>query len=194
MTAQELAHVDKAGEGEAEVDIFHPQSEFETFPGGGHLERSQGKLHGDVKAKVLKCTQLIFFNNISTHSRSCDEDESDSVVEVADEDDGSGEEEDVSDEEGNGEAVERDVGNLGSREGINWEALTLEQQQRQPRRIRGSLGILKKPQPGLSRVFQSISLDSFTLLSTGTTSKPQKISRSIKVTSEVLLWWQLTAR
>ena len=94
---------------------------------------------------------------------------------AGDEEVGSGDDEDTSEEEA-GEAGERDLGNLGagtsSREGINWEALTLEQQQRQPRRIRGSLGILRKPQPGLSRVFQSISLDSFTLLSTGTTSKP----------------------
>ena len=77
-------------------------------------------------------------------------------------------------EEATGEdAEERKDGGTSSREGINWDALTLEQQrQRQPRRIRGSLGILRKPQAQLARVFRSISLDSFTLLSTGTTSKP----------------------
>ena len=93
-----------------------------------------------------------------------------------DEEDGSGDDEDTGSEEEAGEAGERDLGDLGggtsSREGINWEALTLEQQQRQPRRIRGSLGILRMPQAELARVFQSISLDSFTLLSTGTTSRP----------------------
>lgn len=111
-------------------------------------------------------------------SRSCDE-ESDSVVEVGDgESDGeSSDEEETSEEaaasdEETEEAGER-KGNAGSREGIDWEALTLEQQ-RQPRRVRGSLGILRLPQTELARVFQSISLDSFTLLSTGTTSKPQK--------------------
>ena len=115
-------------------------------------------------------------------SRSCDEEsheESDSVVEVGDgEVDGeSSDEEETSEEadpgeEDTGEAAERQGAGTSSREGINWEALTLEQQQRQPRRIRGSLGILRMPQAELARVFQSISLDSFTLLSTGTTSKP----------------------
>ena len=82
-----------------------------------------------------------------------------------------GEEADAGEEE-TGEAVERKGAETSSREGINWEALTLEQQQRQPRRIRGSLGILRMPKAELARVFQSISLDSFTLLSTGTTSRP----------------------
>ena len=123
-------------------------------------------------------------------SRSCDEEsheESDSVVEVGDgEVDGeSSDEEETSEEaaasdEETEEAGER-KGNAGSREGIDWEALTLEQQQqrRQPRRIRGILGILRLPQTELARVFQSISLDGFTLLSTGTTSKPQEQSEMV---------------
>ena len=122
-------------------------------------------------------------------SRSCDEEsheeESDSVVEVGDgEVDGeSSDEEETSEEaaasdEETEEAGER-KGNAGSREGIDWEALTLEQQRRQPRRIRGILGILRLPQTELARVFQSISLDGFTLLSTGTTSKPQEQSEMV---------------
>ena len=67
----------------------------------------------------------------------------------------------------------KDDGRTSSREGIDWDALTLEQE-RQPRRVRGGLGILRKPEAGLAKTFQSISLDSFTLLSTGTTSKPRK--------------------
>ena len=87
---------------------------------------------------------------------------------------GTSEEAAASDEET--EEVAERKGNVGggtsSREGIDWEALTVEQQQqRQPKRVRGSLGILRRPQAELSRVFQSISLDSFTLLSSGTTSK-----------------------
>ena len=125
-------------------------------------------------------TKLIFYNKILfINSRSCDEEESESVVEVSEEEeDGSSDEEETSEEADAGEeasgedAEERKVGGTSSREGINWDALTLEQQQRQPRRIRGSLGILRKPQAQLARVFRSISLDSFTLLSTGTTSKP----------------------
>ena len=72
-----------------------------------------------------------------------------------------------------------------SREGIDWEALTLEQQQRQPRRVRGSLGILRKPQLELGRIFQSISLDSFTLLSSGTTSRQRAIGDKCQLES---LW------
>ena len=89
---------------------------------------------------------------------------------------GTSEEATVSDEETE-EVAERKgnaSGGTSSREGIDWEALTVEQQQqqqRQPKRVRGSLGILRLPQTELSRVFQSISLDSFTLLSSGTTSK-----------------------
>ena len=108
-------------------------------------------------------------------------------MEVAEEGDGSSDEEETSEEADAGEeetagedadasdeeAAERKGAGTPSREGINWEALTLEQQQRQPRRIRGSLGILRQPQAELAlRVFRSISLDSFTLLSSGTTSKP----------------------
>ena len=96
----------------------------------------------------------------------------------ASEEETAGEDADASDEETgedviDGEAAERKGAGTPSREGINWDALTLEQQQRQPRRIRGSLGILRQPQAELAlRVFRSISLDSFTLLSSGTTSKP----------------------
>ena len=67
----------------------------------------------------------------------------------------------------------KDDGRTSSREGIDWDALTLEQE-RQPRRVRGGLGILRKPEADLAKTFQSISLDRFTLLSTGTTSKPRK--------------------
>ena len=180
MTAQKLAHVDKAGEGESEVDLFHPRpGVFSKIfcPGGGHLERPQGKLHGFSQAKVLHLHKTIIFQRPFIHSRSCDEEESESVVEVAEEGDGTSNEEETSEEadageEETGEAAERKGAETSSREGINWEALTLEQQQRQPRRIRGSLGILRMPQAELARVFQSISLDSFTLLSTGTTSRP----------------------
>ena len=192
MTAQKLAHVDKAGEGESEVDLFHPRpGVFSKIfcPGGGHLERAQEKLHGFAQAKVLHLHKTIIFQRPFVHSRSCDEEESESVVEVAEEGDGSSDEEETSEEadageeetgedadaseEETGEAAERKGAGTPSREGINWDALTLEQQQRQPRRIRGSLGILRQPQAELAlRVFRSISLDSFTLLSSGTTSKP----------------------
>ena len=67
----------------------------------------------------------------------------------------------------------KDDSRTSSREGIDWDALTLEQE-RQPRRVRGGLGILRKPEADLAKTFQSISLDRFTLLSTGTTSKPCK--------------------
>ena len=133
-----------------------------------------------------KYTKLIIATkNCFIHPRSCDEEESDSVVEVGD-DEAGGEssdedEEDTSEEAGASDEETEEVaerkGNVGggtsSREGIDWEALTVEQQQqqRQPRRVRGSLGILRLPQTELARVFQSISLDSFTLLSSGTTSK-----------------------
>merc|ERR1712062_106237 len=112
--------------------------------------------------------------------RSCDEEESESVVQIGDEteisDDSSDDEETVieeavvGDEEIEEVAETKNNDGTSSREGIDWEALTLEQQQRQPRRVRGSLGILRKPQLDLGRIFQSISLDSFTLLSSGTTS------------------------
>lgn len=166
VTAQKLAHVDKAGEGESEVEV--------TW--------------NDLKGSCM----------VFLRPRSCDEEESESVVEVAEEGDGSSDEEETSEEANaseeetgeaadasGGEAAERKGAGTPSREGINWEALTLEQQQRQPRRIRGSLGILRQPQaePAL-RVFRSISLDSFTLLSSGTTSAFAVATYS-KVTSPI---------
>ena len=80
----------------------------------------------------------------------------------------------------------KDDGRTSSREGIDWDALTLEQE-RQPRRVRGGLGILRKPEADLAKTFQSISLDRFTLLSTGTTSKPSKGKAIIKTPTKVLL-------
>ena len=82
----------------------------------------------------------------------------------------------------------KDDDRTSSREGIDWDALTLEQE-RQPRRVRGGLGILRKPEADLAKTFQSISLDSFTLLSTGTTSKPRKGKAFIKTPTKVLLLW-----
>merc|ERR1719234_854970 len=170
VTAQKLAHVDEAGEGEAEVEV--------TW--------------NDLKGSCM----------IMLRPRSCDEEESDSVVEVGDYEAGgvSSDEEDTSEEaaasdEETEEVAER-KGNVGggtsSREGIDWEALTVEQQQqqqqqqqRQPRRVRGSLGILRLPQTELSRVFQSISLDSFTLLSSGTTSAFAITATYSKVTAPI---------
>ena len=194
MTAQELAHVDEAGEGETEVHLhLILNDDFQSFQVELTWEDLKGSCMVLLRPRSSFRDTATNDNFLRFQHRSCDEEESESVVEIGDEtessDDSSDDEETVIEEAAVGDEEIKEVAETknndgtSSREGIDWEALTLEQQQRQPRRVRGSLGILRKPQLELGRVFQSISLDSFTLLSSGTTSRQRAIGDKCQLES-----------